>query len=1101
MSRKVAFVGFGVALMAGLLAMSVASCTQNSNQVNVRSFELARQVDFVCMRVYGRLATDDPNTLRAIPAQPTVPGNCPPVPTNVDGTFINWHLFALVTQFTRGEVAVVDLTAGTVVDIDRQTPGINFLPVGAQPTDVVVSPDGKMTFVAAAEPNKPAIYGIANREILGDSQQSQGLPAEGTRPIPKLTTWPVCALPQKPGAISIVPRNTNNDGGTDVGPPESQYEIAVVLPGEAGKSAKLITLDPKPFLRGADPATPPGDSGALLDERLEPTPGPRLEPGALQECPITSAIELSGDVPDTWKPGPQWDDGIRNAAGDAGNALPPALGCAAPAPGGGGGGGAQDAGDAGDAGPAADAGPDLPIPSVSQGDPFGAYAARDGQTLYVADGALPIIHVMDLSTPGSPKELPPLVATSQVNPLREVSVGQIAVSPPTREFKKYLYAVDRKEGSIMVYDVTDPATSPRVPLSRPHPEVNPFQTPDRLSFGVPVAALTFVRHDFSPRNPNDGTLMTAGVRGALCNPNSNASSTPGAADFDPGTLFREDAQNQDPALLLGPSRLRGIFAFVTLTNGRMIAVDVDDWDSPCRRPLNMSIANSSVTPPLAATGGRGAYEAPQGVRGQSNELYFPMTAPNRARSQYRIRYTTTDTTISDSLGSGHVPTLEARPQLLVNGNTLQTVGPEGRANPLLVPTSTGYPDPRFFDPVTRQEVQPDIPGIRFSYEQPEVHFDQDWATFYEGVLPGMDGFQGILTKNGDYETMTLSQPAASFCRKGVEDARLGAQRAALLGPAMSQAGLLTPAAPLEQHLGDYVQITDDILDVSDPYWAQANSCWEGDLAQPAGAPQAPASVATARHDACVANFRNFSDEITPSAYRDFPILEAYDDHLVLGAYSYPPGSSLSGPDIGRRLIERNASFNRVPLRTMQCCFHNQAHFRVRTGGEWLALGSSVGYLHHIIKDANNACVQSCATRDQLLNARIPALPYPCRGTQNGQCTNLREDLTSVPLLDRNSPLVMRNPALSFGIYNGTRTGNDNAGPFDAPPPRDARWGFTTRGGYVNYTLNLASTTTSVSPQSMRFVEAFQQLAVVDGAAQGLMLFDLNNVTLAHSPYF
>ena len=1090
MSRKVAFLGLGVVLLAGLLALSVSSCTQNANQVAVRSFELARQVDFVCMRVYGRLETDPIDVLRAIPARPTVPGDCPPVPTDVDGTFINWHLFALVTQFTRGEVAVVDLTAATVVDIDRQTPGINFIPVGAQPTDIAVSPDGKMTFVAAAEPNKPAIYGIANRGILGDSQQ---LPADGTRPIPKLTDLPVCVLPQKPGAVSIIPRNTNNNGGTDAGPPESQYEISVVLPGEAGKSAKLITLDPKPFLRGADPTTPPGDGG-LLDERLEPTPGPRLEPGQLPECPITSAIELSGDLPSSWKPGPAWDDGIRNATGDAGGALPSTPGCVAPPPGGGGpvdgGAGAGDAG-AQDAGSAGDAGTEFPTSSVTPEEPFGAFAARDGQTVYVADGALPMIHVMDLSVPGAPKELPPLLATSQVNPEREVSVGQIAVSPPTREFKKYLYAVDRKEGSVMVFDVTDPATAPRTPLTRPHAEINPFQVPDRLAFGAPVAALAFVRHDFSPRNPIDGTLMTAGVRGALCNPNQTASPDPNSSSFDPGTLFREEAQNQDPNLLLGPTRLRGIFAFVTLTNGRMVAVDVDDWDSPCRRPYDMSVPNSSVTPAQGG-GGSGPYQAPLGPLGQTNELFFPMTAPNRARSQYRIRYTTTEIGTTDPVGSGHVPTLDSRPQLAVNGNTLQTLGAEGRVNPLLVPTFTGYPDQRFVNPDGGALNAPvDFPGVRFSYESPEVHFDQDWAVVYEGILPGMDGFQGTLKPKDDYAAMTLSQPAALFCRKGVEDARVSAQRSDVLTPAMSQAGLVTPAAPLDRHLGDYVQVTDDILDVSDDYWRQPNSCWDGNLAEP----QPGVDIAVARHDACVSNFRNFSDTTTPSPFRDFPILEAYDDRLEIGAFSYP-ASDTGTPDMGRRVVERNASFNRVPLRTMECCFHKQVHFRVRTGGQWLALGSSVGYLHHIVKDANGACVQSCATRDQLLNARVPALPYPCTAQTSGVCTAAREDQVAVPLIDRNSPLVMRNPALSFGIYNGV-----SSGPIDIPPTRDARWGFSTRGGYVNYTLNLASSTTSVSPQSMRFVEAFQQLAVVDGASQGLMLFELNNVALAHSPYF
>jgi len=1084
MRHRLAFVGMGIALLATVLAVSVSSCTQNSTEVAVRSFELARQVDFVCMQVYAHFADDPEGTIRAIPPIPAPPGNCAPVPADTDGTFFSFHLYALVTQLTRGEVAVVDLTAGTVIDIDRGTPGINFLPVGGQPTDIAVAPDGKMTFVAAAEPNKAAIYGIANRDALGDSQQLSEL---GTRPIPKLTTWPVCAL------IAVIPRVLSGDIDAG-GPAESAYEVAVVLPGEGGRSSKLITLDPKPFLRGSDPVgTGAGDGGVPEGDRLEPSPGPRLEPGSLADCPITSAIELSGELPSAWKPGPEWDNGIRNAlVADGGaaslpaQALPPTPGCVDEAPPGG------DAG-AGDAG-AGEAGvPEYPFPSAPQASPMGTSAARDGQVLYVADGALPMIHVFDLSVAGKPTELAPLLATSQYNPDRRVTVGQIAVSPPTRDFKKYLYAIDRKEGSIMVFDVTDPATSSHVPLTRPNAETNPYQTAvDRISFGAPVASLSFVRHDFSPRNPLDGTLMTAGTRGALCNPNSSASPDPAASNFDPGTLFREGAVNQDPNLLLGPSRLRGIFAFATLSNGNMMAIDVDDWDAPCRRPEDMQEPISSITPAQAgAAGGAGPYQAPVAT-GMTNEIYFPMTAPNRARSQYLTRFVNS-LGQPDSVGLGHVPVLDSRPQLVVNGTTVPILEPDGVQNALMVPTKTDFFDwnnPFEHDP--NSPTPPAAPGVRFSYETPEVHIDQDWAVVYEGILPGMDGFQGALeAPDNTYETMTLSQPAAAFCRKGVEDLRVSSVRAAAEAPERAKLGLLAEAAPLDRHLVDYVQISDDLLDVSDAYWSQYNSCWDGPLASaPKDLPNA--DLATARHDLCAVNFGNYTDEVQPNATRDFPILEAYDDHLVLGAFSYARGSQ--GLDPGRRVAESKGSFNVTPLRQAQCCFHNEAHFKVRTGGQWVTVGGAVGYLNHMTKDATGACVSTCTTRDRLLNARVPALPYPCN-EQNGTCTTDREKQDQVPLIDRNSPLAMRNPAMSFVIYNGRN------GTTDVPPVRDAQYRFATRGGYVDYTLNLASTTTAVSPQSMRFVEAFQQLAIIDGAAQGLMLIDLNNVTLAHSPYF
>src|SRR5262249_36535925 len=132
--------------------------------------------------------------------------------------------------------------------------------------------------------------------------------------------------------------------------------------------------------------------------------------------------------------------------------------------------------------------------SVASAKPHATASVRDDQTLYVADDALPLIHVIDLTTPFAPHELPPLVATSLVEPERKVTLGAIAVSPSTHDKKRYLYAVDRDAGSLIVFDVTSAPTAPRFPLRRPHAELNPFQPMDRLTFEVPVASVAFVKH-------------------------------------------------------------------------------------------------------------------------------------------------------------------------------------------------------------------------------------------------------------------------------------------------------------------------------------------------------------------------------------------------------------------------------------------------------------------------------------------------------------------------------------------------------------------------------------------------------------------------------
>ena len=78
---------------------------------------------------------------------------------------------------------------------------------------------------------------------------------------------------------------------------------------------------------------------------------------------------------------------------------------------------------------------------------------------------------------------------------------------------------------------------------------------------------------------------------------------------------------------------------------------------------------------------------------------------------------------------------------------------------------------------------------------------------------------------------------------------------------------------LDRHIGDYVEVTDEILDPGDPYWADQNDCWD-DL---------ESASPLERHDACSSQYGAAIDE---SAQRDFPILEAYDDRIVLGRFGY-----------------------------------------------------------------------------------------------------------------------------------------------------------------------------------------------------------------------
>ncbi len=1011
-ATKRASVAVGAIAMLTLgAAIAETSCTTTTTAVQVRTFERAQRVDVVCMRVLGDDGFPTPPT-------PALEQNCAPVAAGQTGALLPYHLFAVVTQSLRGELAVVDLTAGVVVDVSSTSPGVNFLPVGQLPTDVAAAPDGRMVFVGSAEVGKSAIYAIPSVDLIGDSQRLSIADYEKAgrldagpllMPVaPSIAAWPACLLPQAPSSVTVMTRGSGGDAGVAA----ADYQVVALLPGSATDSAKLVTIDPAAFADG------------------------RIGPGSLTPCPISNIIELGDQVPPSWVAGPTWPNGLPYVDGgvdlsapladDAGARLPSGLGC--------------DGGDAG----ARD------LRRTPGTHAHGSSLAVAGTTLYVGDDALPIIHVIDASNPAAMRELAPLVVSSALEPARVVTVKSIAISPTTRDYKRFLYAIDRDGGGLIVYDVTDPATSPRSPLSKPNAEINPFQPPDRILFNTPIAAISFVRHDF----PFTAAGATTALTGALCTPN------PSAGADDPGLNYRASASGV--AALLGPARLRGVFAMATLTNGQVATIDVDDWDAPCRRPSyldakprgNVSTAGVQTDGygdlAIAQVSGAGPYEAPaaidaSGIDQSTGEWFFPVSQPHRARSAYLLR--------KDATAGVHVPNVLGTPQLYVS-NALAS---SNTKDAVLRPAR----DTRYQDPFKPGGVDA-ASGVRLSFDDPEVHVDQDWSVVFEGLIPGFDGIAATLSGT-DYSTLTLGVPTGNVCRRGVEDARVGSQRFEAI---TAEDPTALPAGSAAR-LGDYVQLVDEVLASTDPYWSLPNSCWDG-----------IENVSTAAQRASVcAQYFGPAAQFSPA--RDLPVLEAYDDHLVVGQFAYrdPKSPNPQGHSIA-------PAANSKVMRLAQCCFHNQAHFKVRAGGEWVASGSVTGYLSHVVADAaTGACALSCERRETLLSSRMVEV--------------LGTDVT------RNSARALRNPF--FSAWMKVSAVPSASKPEEAAlytfSERDAAWKFSARGGFVPQTVNLASTTLAVLPQSMRFIESLGQMAVVDGASQGLILIDLSTVAIGHTPYF
>jgi hypothetical protein len=332
-----------------------------------------------------------------------------------------------------------------------------------------------------------------------------------------------------------------------------------------------------------------------------------------------------------------------------------------------------------------------------------------------------------------------------------------------------------------------------------------------------------------------------------------------------------------------------------------------------------------------------------------------------------------------------------------------------------------------------------------------------------------------------------------FCALGIEDWTIGQARA----QTVSTSG----GPPRGNWTSDYVELADDILPQGDPYWGvTGNQCWADTAPElKDGVP----NVADNRFNACAQEYGQYGQDAGTSGAgtmadsfpaRDFPIIHAFDDHLVLGRFGFPNGQP---EQTNNRVVVGPDPSNVLPLKVAQCCFHRQATFKVRTGGEWVLVGQNgIGLLHHVQPDPTGACTLSCNPYLALENSRLLDLSVPAAVNSMPACPAP----TALPVIGRNDPRALRNPMFSFIMIppcEAATTPGQNV-----LTARDLQWRFSTLGGFSPISISLTGgSAAAVAPQSMRFVEPFGQLAVIDGAQQGLTLFDLNLLAPAHSPYF
>jgi hypothetical protein len=129
-----------LAAAVAIAAIAATGCDEDESDEDISQFDRPQDVALICYH----------SDLGHLPL-----GCCGNKSDGVDGycdaPISDAFMLAFVTQTTFGEVAVVDLEEGTVIDQDARIPLNSFIPVGGQPSDIAASWDGARVFTANYE--------------------------------------------------------------------------------------------------------------------------------------------------------------------------------------------------------------------------------------------------------------------------------------------------------------------------------------------------------------------------------------------------------------------------------------------------------------------------------------------------------------------------------------------------------------------------------------------------------------------------------------------------------------------------------------------------------------------------------------------------------------------------------------------------------------------------------------------------------------------------------------------------------------------------------------------------------------------------------------
>lgn len=931
-------------------------------------------------------------------------------------------LLALVTQTMTNEVAVVrlatgidpDLREGEVVDLDPSVPGYTFARLPGRPGDIATSPGGAASFVGITTPGRQGIVALPTSCMRPPARGGD----ETRRDI---TSFAGCSLPGTPGDLAVLVDPPDADGKIPLSCDRSLGEEAGT-PAGASRSecpADLTSELGPPGRRKLVVALPDLGQLAVIDAQSLVD----REPGTYGPCEIERWVPLEVDLPVSKLP----------------ESLPPDLdepSCRLPEV------------------PAAPA-PSNPVPV-----PSGLAYSDDGR-LFVGDRGAPVIHVLDARSPCSMTELAPLLPRSIENPARTVITSKLAVSPVTPKNQRFLYAVDELDqpaASVMAFDVS-PGSTLRTPIVRPGSPRLPLEPPDRIGFSSAAVDVTFALRDL-PASDENGVA----VSGVLCDPRPGAPAPGG--EYQPSSDLSSGAR---------PALLRGMFGFVLLSSGQVVVIDVDDFDAPCRRPVQ-----TNPEPEPDFRGCFGDSDLPEfltddgtstGAASVTGEVSCSVVVPHRARSAVPMANSSQVGVRAPSLrafpqftspDTSSPITLESRPKLLAVD--FEPLG--AKAQPAQVYVGSVLYGPESVGTLLNKDpLTADQSSLVLPLAEPRGYAaNENFTLTYEGPImdPRQSGFVDALGGR-------LDDGSANFCDRGVYSVELmrdyAAERFGLEGEALETFA--------RQH-ADYVQITADFPDEDDYYWRTERA-------------------AICSRDACEARFGE-ADARQLSPLRDLRILEAYQDHLIVEPREYSSEE------------ERDELAAQI-----DCCFPAGAAYTIRTSEQWTLIGSQSGFRHDVtarkLSDGRFRCERDCNPRKKYYQSRV----FEISRDPRSECP---EEFEVCPVGVAEEEDCKAPNAAGCGepvcLFDPERGPVEPGSPGDAcildslnarlvvyrgadPSQRGMVFSWQVTGGFTPLAMTLMSDASSVLPQSMLYLPELQRLAVVDASTLGLVLFSLDSL--------